>query len=224
MNRIFGTGKPKAPPPNLTDVIANVDSRGDSIQKKVNMLDKELLKYKEQMKKMREGPSKNMVKQKAMRVLKQKKMYEGQLENMRNQSFNMEQANFATQTLKDTKTTVDAMKLGVKEMKKEYKKIDIDQIEDLQDDMEDMLDQANEVQEALGRQYGMPELDDADLDAELDALGDEMFMDDDSYLDDATSAPEVPGTNPGEASDTSEPSRTKDGIKVDEFGLPELPS
>ena len=31
--------------------------------------------------------------------------------------------------------------------------------------MEDMLEQANEVQEALGRQYGMPELDDADLDA-----------------------------------------------------------
>ena len=33
--------------------------------------------------------------------------YEGQLENLRNQSFNMEQANFATQTLKDTKTTVN---------------------------------------------------------------------------------------------------------------------
>lgn len=32
--------------------------------------------------------------------------YESQLENLRNQSFNMEQANFATQTLKDTKTTV----------------------------------------------------------------------------------------------------------------------
>ena len=36
--------------------------------------------------------------------------------------------------------------------------------------MEDMLDQANEVQEALGRQYGMPELDDADLDAGKHAI------------------------------------------------------
>lgn len=223
MNRIFGTGKPKAPPPNLTDCINTVDSRGDSVQKKISMLDKELLKYKEQMKKMRDGPSKNMVKQKAMRVLKQKKMYENQLENLRNQSFNMEQANFATQTLKDTKTTVDAMKLGVKEMKKEYKKVDIDKIEDLQDDLEDMLDQANEVQEALGRQYGMPEIDDADLDAELDALGDDMFLEDDAaYLDEASSAPGVPSTLPGET-DTSS-SKTKDGVKVDEFGLPELPS
>lgn len=225
MNRIFGTGKPKAPPPNLTDCISNVDSRGESVEKKINMLDRDLLKYKEQMKKMRDGPSKNMVKQKAMRVLKQKKMYENQLENLRNQSFNMEQANFATQTLKDTKTTVDAMKLGVKQMKKEYKKVNIDEIEDLQDDMEDMLDQANEVQEALGRQYGMPELDDADLDAELDALGDDMFMEDDAaYLDEASTAPGVPSSMPGETDDSGSKQRMKDGIKVDEFGLPELPS
>ena len=74
-------------------------------------------------------PSQNMVKQRALRVLKQKRMYENQLEGLRNQSFNMEQANFATQQLKDTKTTVDAMKLGVKEMKKEYKKVDIGKIE-----------------------------------------------------------------------------------------------
>ena len=32
--------------------------------------------------------------------------YESQLENLRQQSFNMEQTNYATQTLKDTKTTV----------------------------------------------------------------------------------------------------------------------
>lgn len=81
---------------------------------------------------MREGPAKNAVKQKAMRVLKQKKMYEQQSSNLRNQSFNMEQANYATQTLKDTKTTVTAMKLGAKEMKREFKNINIDEIEDIQ--------------------------------------------------------------------------------------------
>merc|ERR1711971_1453303 len=123
MNRLFGKGKPKEPPPNLTDCIANVDSRTES-------------------------PAKNAVKQKALRVLKQKKQYEAQSENMRNQAFNMEQTNYATQSLKDTKTTVNAMKMGVKEMKKEFKNINIDQIEDLQDDLGDMLEEANEVQEA----------------------------------------------------------------------------
>ena len=53
----------------------------------------------------------NAIKQKAMRVLKQRKMYESQRENLGNQSFNMEQANFATQMLKDTKTTVSTCKL-----------------------------------------------------------------------------------------------------------------
>ena len=43
------------------------------------------------MSKMREGPGKNAVKQKALRVLKQKKQYESQVDNLRQQSFNMEQ-------------------------------------------------------------------------------------------------------------------------------------
>jgi len=220
MNRLFGKGKPKAPAPNLGDCIANVDSRADSIEKKINALDKELVKYKDQMKKMREGPAKNSVKQKAMRVLKQKKQYEGQLENLRSQSFNMEQTNYTTQMLKDTKTTVDAMKVGVKEMKKEYKHINIDQIEDLQDEMEDMMESANEVQEAMGRQYGMPDFDEDELEAELDALGDDLLLDDDtSFLDDAVTAPSIPTSEPG-----GETAKTQDGVLLDEFGLPQIPT
>lgn len=81
------------------------------------------------MSKMREGPAKNAVKTKALRVLKQRKMYEQQSDNLRQQAFNMEQANYATQTLKDTQTTIVAMKDGVKQMQKEFKNIDIDKIE-----------------------------------------------------------------------------------------------
>jgi len=106
-----------------------VDARADGIEKKVATLDQELKKYKDQMAKMREGPAKNGVKQKAMRILKQRKMYESQLDNLRTQSFNMEQANYATQTLKDTQVTVNAMKTGMKQMQKEFKKINIDEIE-----------------------------------------------------------------------------------------------
>ena len=45
------------------------------------------------------------------------------------QAFNMEQTNYATQSLKDTKTTINAMKSGVKEMKKEFKNVNIEKIE-----------------------------------------------------------------------------------------------
>ncbi|KAF7706201.1 charged multivesicular body protein 5 [Silurus meridionalis] len=219
MNRIFGKGKPKAPPPNLTDCIGTVDSRAESVDKKISRLDAELIKYKDQIKKMRDGPSKNMVKQKAMRVLKQKRMYEGQRDQLMQQSFNMEQANYTIQTLKDTKTTVDAMKIGAKEMKKAYKNVKIDQIEDLQDQLEDMMEDANEVQEALSRSYGVPDIDEDDLEAELDALGDELLLDDDSsYLDEASSAPAIPDSTPGERS------TNRDGVLVDEFGLPQIPA
>lgn len=192
------------------------------MEQKISKLDTELRKYKDQMAKMREGPAKNAVKAKAMRVLKQKKMYENQAESLRNQSFNMEQANYAHQTLKDTHATVAAMKDGVKNMKKEFKKINIDQIEDIQDEMADMLEQSDEVQEALGRTYGMPEIDDDELAAELEALGDDIALDDDtSYLDDVVKAPEAPDKEPGADSVVL---KNKDGIPVDEFGLPMIPA
>ena len=94
--------------------------------------------------------------------------------------------------------------------------------QDIQDDMADMLELSEEVQETLGRSYGMPEIDESELEAELDALGDEIALDDDaSYLDDAVQAPAAPDREPGADSlDT----RNKDGVLVDEFGLPKIPA
>ena len=40
---------------------------------------------------MRDGPAKNNLKQKALRILKQKRMYENQRENVQQQSWNMDQ-------------------------------------------------------------------------------------------------------------------------------------
>jgi len=59
------------------------------------------------------------------------------------------------------------------------------------------LEISEEVQGALGRSYNMPDVDEDELEAELDALGDEMALDDDtSYLDDAVAAPNTPSVNP----------------------------
>jgi charged multivesicular body protein 5 len=213
---MFGNRKPAGPPPNLNECIANIDSRGESVEKKIAKLDQELAKLKDQMNKMREGPAKNSVKQKALRILKQKKVYEGQREMLMNQSFNIEQQNMSLQSMKDTKATVQAMQMGLKEMKKEYKKIDLNKIENLQDDMADIMDQVNDVQDVMSRTYGMPEVDESELEAELEALGDELALDSDpTYLD----TPSVPTRDPGaETVDVN-----KDGVQVDEFGLPKLP-
>lgn len=84
-----------------------------------------------------------------MRVLKQKRMYEQQGDNLTNSHLIWSKPTTIIQSLKDTKTTVDAMKLGVKEMKKAYKQVRIDQIEDLQDQLEDMWWKMQMKSEAL---------------------------------------------------------------------------
>ena len=43
---------------DIPDVHTQVDARSESIEKKIARLDTELIKYKDQMKKMRDGPSK----------------------------------------------------------------------------------------------------------------------------------------------------------------------
>ena len=50
-----------------------VDKRAEDAEKKAAQCDGELRKIREQMKKMREGPAKNQLKQKALRILQRKK-------------------------------------------------------------------------------------------------------------------------------------------------------
>ena len=86
----------------------------------------------------------------------------------------------------------------------------------MQDELEDMLEQANEVQDVMGRSYGVPDVDEAELEAELEALTNELAADTDaSYLDDAVKdSPSAPTRDPVDSVASSE---------VDEFGLPKNP-
>lgn len=91
-----------------------------------------------------------------------------------------------TENLRNTMATVDAMKQANKELKKQYGKIDIDKIESVHYDMEDLLESANEIQATMGRSYGVPdELDEADLQAELEALEDDLAFESVSGNDEA---------------------------------------
>lgn len=72
---------------------------------------------------------KEAIQQRALRTLKQKRMYEAQITQLSQQTFNMESAALATENLRNTMATVDAMQLANKEMRKQYGKLDVDQIE-----------------------------------------------------------------------------------------------
>lgn len=122
---------------------------------------------------MRPGPAKDAIKRKALVALKRRKVYEQQQTSLVNQGFNLDQTVFVQGQIKDTQTTMAAMKAANVEMKTQFKQMDPDDVYDMRDDMQEMFDQHYEIQEALSRTYETPEgFDDEELEAELDALGD----------------------------------------------------
>jgi charged multivesicular body protein 5 len=170
---------PRSQPPTIPVLTTpQVDTRIESIDVKLAKLNGELTSYQQRLGKMRDGPGKTAIKQKALKVLQQRKMYESQRDQLQQQSWNMEQAGMMQDNLKNTMTTVDAMKTTTKELRKQYGKVNIDKIERLQDEMADLMDMGNDIQDAISRSYDVPEdVDEAELDAELEALGDEVAMD-----------------------------------------------
>ena len=138
MNRLFGKKKVVAPPPTLGDASTGINNRMGTLDEKIGALDKELLKFKEQLKKTT-GPAANNIKKRALETLKRKKMYEQQRDQIAGQQFNIDQTSFALESIKDTQTIVSAMKAASVQLKTEHKKININEIEDVQDDLYDMM-------------------------------------------------------------------------------------
>lgn len=198
MNRLFGN-KIKVPKPTLDDALGSIDDRVASLDVKVAKVNAELATYQQKLSKMRDGPGKSALKQRAIKLLRQRKQLETQRDQLMSQSWNISQAQMTTENLKNTMITVDAMRQTNKELRKTYGKIDIDKLEDMQDQMLDLIDQSNDLQAALGRSYDVPDdISESELDAELEALGDELeletFEGDElpSYLNDGLDADTLP--------------------------------
>eukprot|EP00461_Guttulinopsis_vulgaris_P000024 UN00024 len=193
MHRLFGKKKETAPPPTLNDAQISIGNRLSQHEQKIQAIDRELVNMKQQMQRMKPGtPGHNQLKNRALTLIKQKKMYEKQRDSMFNQQFNIDQQQFTQESLKDTATTVAAMKASNKQLKQEFKKIDIDEIDDLYDEMMDMQETHNEIQDVMGRSLDNELYDDDELLGELDDLENDMFNEEfdevPNYLINATTA------------------------------------
>ncbi|CAB9515971.1 protein sorting-associated protein 60 [Seminavis robusta] len=222
MNRVFGKKKATAPAPTLVDASVGLGGRIGGMDTKIQGLDDELRQYKEKIKKARTPAAKKQLQKRAMEVLKRKKMYEQQRDMACGQQFNIDQAQFGMESAKATVQTVAAMKSANHEMKKVMKKdLNIDAVEDLADDMADMFYEFNEINEALGNNYATPDLDEADLDAELEMLGDELEMEE---LEAETTPSYLQAPLPSQPTDVPGNKLPANGELVDEFGLPAAPA
>ncbi|ESR59022.1 hypothetical protein WN944_018873 [Citrus x changshan-huyou] len=228
MKRVFGAKKDKEPPPSVQDASDRINKRGENVDQKIRSLDAELSRYKEQIKKMRPGPAQEAIKARAMRVLKQKRMYEGQRDMLYNQTFNLDQVAFASEGIKDAQQTMTALKSANKELKGMMKTVKIQDIDNLQDEMMDLMDVSHEIQETLGRSYNVPDdIDEDELMGELDALEADMGMEDEagvpSYLQpdkepDLDAELNLPTAPSGHASAQHDRPQAED-----ELGLPSVP-
>jgi len=66
------------------------------------------------------------------------------------------------------------MKIAAQAQKVQMQKINVDQLEDLHDEMADMMAEQEEVQEVLGRDYGLDSYNEAEMMQELDELDEEI--------------------------------------------------
>ncbi|XP_076955453.1 vacuolar protein sorting-associated protein 60.2-like isoform X2 [Bidens hawaiensis] len=229
MKKVFGIKKDKAPAPTLNEASDRINKRGESVDEKIKRLDGELAKYKEQIKRTRPGPAQEAVKARAMRILKQKRMYEGQRDMLYNQTFNLDQVAFASEGIKDAQQTMSALKTANKELKGMMKTVKIQEIDNLQDDMMDLMEVSNEIQESLGRSYNVPDdIDEEDLMGELDALEADMGLETEgegvpSYLQ-PDNEPDYEELNlPSAPTGHAIPARKVNNHVEDEFGLPPVP-
>ena len=225
MKRFFGSKKEEGPPaPTLEQASTGIGGRVTVLDDKIKVLEAELRVHKEKLRTAK-GPAKTTLSKRAMDVLKRKKMYETQRDQLVGQQFNIDQAGFAIDSAKDTVTTISAMKAAGTQLKKQYKEINIDQIDDITDELADMMEDMNEVNEALGRSYGVQDdIDEADLEAELDLLEDEVAAE-------AAAAPASASATPSYLQPNALPVVPASHLPVavgagggsDDFGLPVAP-
>jgi len=147
------------------------------LDEKLRKLDEQLIKHREAIRKCRPGPAQEAAKRRALNVLKQKRLYEAQRDQLYNQQYNVEQTAFVMENVQDSVQTVQAMKAASKGLRSAFKRneLNISGIEQLQDDMADLMDMHNDIQDVLGQNYGVPDdIDEEDLMGELDALEADM--------------------------------------------------
>lgn len=190
MNRLFGKSKAEAPKPTLEDATSRLELRGAALEQKVQKSDQELVKLKQLIQNSR-GPTKERYMQRAMQLLQQKRMVEGQRNQMAQHQWNLEQMQYTREMMSDTKLQLDVMKESHKTLRKEFKNFKVEDVEKMHDQLRDLYEDAAEIQEIMGRDYELNDpIDEDDLRDELDALAFDMEKAKDaSYLDAALATP-----------------------------------
>jgi charged multivesicular body protein 5 len=197
LRALFGPTPPVTPAPSLEAASESTARREQSITSKVTELDKQLTAYGTQLKAAKSAAAKNTIKQRAVQVLQRKRLYENQLRQLQGMAMNMESAKFAVETVRENISVAQAMRATTAHIKSHA--VDVSQFEDIMDDLQDAMHDADEINELMGRSYGVEaDVDEDALEAELAGLDEQLQLDEEvgevpAYLmDTAVTAAVVP--------------------------------
>jgi hypothetical protein len=176
MRRLFGKKKEPALPqgPSLGENSENLEKRIGVLKGKIEECDSELRKLRELVGASR-GMTQNMHKQKMLQIMKRRKMYAGQLEQLSSTQFNLDQVAFNAENIQSTIDSFNALKRANEVQKQHMKTINIDDLEDTVDSMQDMQYDVQEMNEIMSRSYAIDDVNEDDLEAELAELDQELL-------------------------------------------------
>lgn len=199
MNRIFGYGNRKTHEQMMLDSSKAIDQAQSGLAGRVSQLDTQISQLNFQLSTLQKKISNTKstmgqkpLRQRALKLLNKRKQLEAMRDQLDSQSWSMSQVQMTSDNLKNTMVTVNALKQTNQALKQQYSKINIDKIQDMQDEMMDLIEQGDELQEVLAMQnQDIDDISESELDAELEALGEEDLMED-LDLNDAEANGELP--------------------------------
>lgn len=168
-----GSNAPGGANPSLSDTSKQVETRLDDLEQRIAKCDKEIVECMQN----RMGRNANLAKQKAVQIMKRKKMLEAQRDQLVGTQLNLETVAFTAENIQMTAATVNALTASTAAMEKQLKAIDPDRVADLLEDTQELMMNMEEINDMMSRNYALDGIDEAELDAEFDAIEAEIKLD-----------------------------------------------
>lgn len=128
MKRIFGAAPAKKEAVSFDELSNRMDGRVEQLDTKIMNIDMQLRVLRERMKTAR-GATLESTRQQALRLMKQKKMYERQRDQIMGTAFTVSQASFALDTVRDAQDTVAALQAGAQQLRAANRQLRIGDID-----------------------------------------------------------------------------------------------
>jgi len=195
---MFG-GKGKEAAPTTGEAIQKLRETEDMLMKKQDFLEK---KIEQEVSTARKNAKTN--KRAALQALKRKKRYDKQLQQIDGTLSTIEMQREALEGANTNTAVLTTMKAAADSLKIANNQLDVDKVHDMMDDIAEQQDVAKEISEAISNPVAFGgEFDEDELEAELDALGEELELEEQEELDrellnvgPAVGLPDVPTAEP----------------------------